>query len=110
MATTPNPMQQGMEAQPPEGGMQPDDDAGQIAELCIGVMKDGSLTVYKETGPEGQETETPRQNVSDIGQALKAVLDLYRQLDTQGKDAGAQFDAGFGAEQGGQARMQRGFR
>lgn len=109
MATTPNPMQQGMDEQP-EDGMQPDNDAGQIAELCIGVMQDGSLTVYKETGPEGQETETPRQTVSDIGQALKAVLDLYRQLDTGGKDAATQFDDGFGNNEGGQARMARGFR
>jgi hypothetical protein len=91
-------------------GMETDDDSGQIAELCIGVMRDGSLTVYMETGPEESEQESQKQTVSDIGQALKVVLDLYKQIDTQGQDAASQFDQGFGGNDGGTQRMARGFR
>jgi hypothetical protein len=88
----------------------PDNDAGQVAELCIAVMQDGSLQVYKEQGEDPAETESARQTASDIGQALKMVLDMYKQMG-QG-EATDQMTAGFDerAQGPGQARMQRGFR
>lgn len=82
----------------------PDDEAGQpatsdgmLAELCIGVMQDGSLTVYKETGEEGAESESPRQNAASIGEALKMVLDLYKSMAPQGGDDA--FQAGYSADE-----------
>jgi len=87
----------------------PDDDAGQpastegqIAELCIGVMADGSLTVYKETGEEGAESESPRQSAASIGEALKMVLDLYKSMAPQGGDDA--FQAGYTADEPEQQR------
>lgn len=83
----------------------PDDEAGQpatsegmMAELCIGVMQDGSLTVYKETGDEGAETESPRQQAGSIGEALKMVLDLYKAMEPGNGDAA--FQAGFSSDEG----------
>ena len=108
MATMP--MQPDADAATEGAEATPDNDAGQIAELCIAVMQDGSLQVYKEQGEDPNETESARQNASDIGQALKMVLDLYKQMG-QG-DATEQMSAGFDERsQGpGSARMQRGFR
>lgn len=87
----------------------PDDDAGQpatsegqIAELCIGVMADGTLTVYKETGEEAAETETPRQPAATIGEALKMVLDLYKSVQPGGGDDA--FQAGYSADEPQQQR------
>ncbi len=87
----------------------PDDEAGQpatsdgmMAELCIGVMQDGSLTVYKETGPEAREQESPRQNAASIGEALKMVLDLYKSMAPQGGDDA--FQAGYTADEPQQQR------
>ena len=87
----------------------PDDDAGQpatsdgqIVELCIGVMADGSLTVYKETGEEAQEQESQRQQAASIGEALKMVLDLYKSMAPQGGDDA--FQAGYSADEPQQQR------
>lgn len=98
MATSP--MMQGY-----AGTEMPDDEAGQpassenmTAELCIGVMADGTLTVYKETGQEGAESESPRQPAASIGEALKMVLDLYKAMEPGNGDAA--FQAGFSADEG----------
>ena len=69
------------------------DDAGQVAELCISVMQDGSLEVYREGGGADGETETPHKKASDIDEALKMVLDMYRELTAGG--AQDQMQAGF---------------
>lgn len=88
MATSP--MMPGAAAMPeePEGG------PGE-AEICIKVAPDGSLSVYMEGGP----AESQPQPVADIGQALKAALELYRGLDLpNGGDAQEQFRGGYKAE------------
>ena len=111
MATMPQPMQQpDLDAATEGAEGTPDNDAGQVAELCIAVMKDGSLQVYTEQGEDPNEQESQRQTASDIGQALKMVLDLYKQMG-QG-DATQQMSDGFDERsQGpGSARVQRGFR
>ena len=102
MATSP--MMQGFadSEMPDDDAGQPATSEGQLAELCIGVMADGSLTVYKETGPEAQEQESPRQPAATIGEALKMVLDLYRSMNQgDGEDA---FKAGFNADEPEQQR------
>jgi hypothetical protein len=102
MATSP--MMQGFadSEMPADEAGQPATSDGMMAELCIGVMQDGSLTVYKETGPEAQEQESPRQNAASIGEALKMVLDLYKSMAPQaGDDA---FQAGYTADEPQQQR------
>ena len=83
----------------PAGAMSqaPDDDAGQLAEIVIAVMKDGTFSVYVEDegaedqgqepagGAEPPESETAEQGpnaktANSIGEALKIVLDLYKQV------------------------------
>jgi hypothetical protein len=80
--------------QPP---MSPDTDAPGAVELCIEVAADGTMTVYKEVagaqGGEMGEQESQRQPASDIGQALKLVLALYKALPQNGEQD--QFAAGF---------------
>ena len=102
MATTP--MMQGFadSEMPDDDADQPATSEGQIAELCIGVMADGSLTVYKETGAEAQESESPRQQAATIGEALKMVLDLYKSMAPQGGDDA--FQAGYSADEPEQQR------
>jgi hypothetical protein len=104
MATSP--MMQGFaDSEMPNDAAGPGEEAGedgQIAELCIGVMQDGTLMVYKETGPETQEQESPRQPAASIGEALKMVLDLYKAMEPGNGDAA--FQAGFSADEG---QMQR---
>ena len=92
MATMP------MQTDPAAQGDKPDDDSGQIAELCIAVMQDGSLQVYKEQGEDPNETESPRQNAANIGEALKLVLGMYRDLG-QG-DEQDQLTAGYSGGRG----------
>ena len=96
MATSP--MQQGFaDSDLPEAddAGQPATSEGQIAKLCIGVMADGSLTVYKETGEEAAEQESPRQPAATIGEALKMVLMLYRESSPTA-NAEDQMRAGYG--------------
>ncbi len=92
------------DSEQPEAG-QPATSEGQIAELCIGVMADGTLTVYKEAGEEAQEQESPRQQAGSIGEALKMVLDLYKAMEPGNGDAA--FQAGFSADEGQQRPMGR---
>lgn len=102
MATSP--MMQGFADSeiPGDEAGQPASSEGMMAELCIGVMQDGTLTVYKETGDEGAETETPRQPAASIGEALKMVLDLYKSMQPDsGDDA---FQAGYSADEPQQQR------
>ena len=95
---------------------QPDNDPAGSVELCIQVAADGSLSVYKESSADGEEantTESPRQDAADIGQALKMVLDMYKQLSANGQQD--QFDSGFGMQKAqtdtsGSQRIQRAFR
>lgn len=97
MATSP--MMQGFaDSEMPDEAGQPATSEGMMAELCIGVMQDGTLTVYKETGDEGAETESPRQQAGSIGEALKMVLDLYKAMEPGNGDAA--FQAGFSADEG----------
>ncbi len=98
MATSP--MMQGYadSEMPADEAGQPATSEGQIAELCIGVMADGTLTVYKETGEEAAEQESPRQSAANIGEALKMVLDLYRAMEPG--DGDAAFKGGFNADEG----------
>ena len=99
MATSP--MQQGFaDSELPDDAANPDSNPQGSVELCIQVAPDGTLSVYKEMpNAAGEQQESERQQVADIGQALAAVLKLYRALEGQGKDATAQLQAGFGAEQ-----------
>ena len=83
---------------PDDEAGQPANSEGQTAELCIGVMSDGSLTVYKETGEEAAESESPRQPAATIGEALKMVLDLYKAM--QPASADDAFQAGYSADEG----------
>lgn len=87
MATSP--MMPG--AEPP---MQPEMEGEGGAEICIKVAADGSLSVYMEGG----EGESQPQPVADIGQALKAALELYRSMPQPGGGEQEQFAAGFGSE------------
>lgn len=102
MATSP--MMQGFadSEMPADEAGQPATSDGMMAELCIGVMQDGSLTVYKETGAEAQEQESPRQPAATIGEALKMVLDLYKSMAPQGRDDA--FQAGYTADEPQQQR------
>lgn len=80
---------------PDDDAEQPATNAGQIAELCIGVMQDGTLTVYKETGEEAEEQESPRQTANSIGEALQMVLRMYREVSGGSEDA---FQAGYAGD------------
>lgn len=96
MATTP----------PPRMGSATDDDADDYGaptkpgetkseagmEFTVQVFPDGRIQVYHEV--DGQEQQ--RMDVPDIGQALKAVLDLYRS-NASGDEEQA-FAAGYGAD------------
>ena len=86
----------------------PDDDAGQVAEICIAVMQDGRLQVYTEQGSDPNEAESQREDAADIGEALKLALQAYKRVSADSGGADQQFDAGFGGQ--GSARVQRGFR
>lgn len=100
MATSP--MMQGFaDSEMPDDGMIADENPAGSVELCIQIAPDGGITVYKEMPNEaGDQQESERQQVADIGQALAAILKLYRALDQGGgKDATSQLQAGFGAEQ-----------
>ena len=66
------------------------------------MQQDGSLTVYKETGAEANEQESPRQPAATIGEALKMVLDLYKSMAPQGRDDA--FQAGYTADEPEQQR------
>lgn len=107
MATSP--MQAGFaDSEMPDDGMTADDNPAGSVELCIQIAPDGAMTVYKEMpGADGAQQESERQQVSDIGQALAAILKLYKAMDTQGKDATSQLQAGFGGDQP-QQQPQRG--
>ena len=80
-----------------EDGMQ-GEEADTGTELCIKIADDGQITVYKEMG-ENETAEQSAQPVSDIGQALAWCLKEYKALNTQGKDATSQLQAGFGGDQ-----------
>lgn len=75
-------------AMPPE----PEDEQEAGTELCIAIKADGSMEVYAEQ--DGQESD--RRAVADIGQALKAVLDLYRSTQSAGEQQ--DFAQGFSRE------------
>lgn len=80
-----------------EDAMSPDDNPQGSVELCIQIAEDGSISVYKEMpGADGAQQESERQQVSDIGQALAAILKLYRAMDQGNNDARKQFAEGFG--------------
>ena len=101
MATSP--MQPGfadseMGEEPDSEGGNPDSNPAGSVELCIQIAPDGGMTVYKEMpDQDGAQQESERQEVGDIGQALAAVLKLYKAM-TAGKDAESQFQAGFGED------------
>ncbi len=82
-----------MQQMPPEGESPeaPEQEAG--TEICIAI-KAGGMEVYVEQGGE----ETDRQPVADIGQALKAVLELYRSTQSAGEQQ--DFASGFARERG----------
>ena len=86
----------------------PDDDAGQPAMnersfARIGLLDDGSLTVYKDTGDDTDSaSESPPQKAATIGEALKMVLDLYKSMAPQGGDDA--FQAGYSADEPEQQR------
>lgn len=105
MATSP--LQAGFaDSEMPDDGMTADDNPQGSVELCIQVAPDGALTVYKEMPNEaGEQQESERQQVGDIGQALAAVLKLYKALNMGNQDATSQLQAGFG---GAQQQPQRG--
>lgn len=97
MATTPPPrMGATTEAEPPNPNGAPtkpgetESEAGH--EFTLQVFPDGRMQVYHEV--DGQEQE--RQDVPDIGQALKMVLDLYRANASQ--DDQEAFEAGYSAD------------
>jgi hypothetical protein len=90
---------------PPDEAGQPASSEGMKAELCIGVMQDGTFTVYKETGEEGAETEIPRQSAASFGEALKMLLDLFKSMDPAGGDDA--FQAGYSDEPQQQRPMGR---
>ena len=91
---------------PEDEGMSPDDNPAGSVELCIQIAPDGGMTVYKEMpGQDGAQQESERQQVSDIGQALAAVLKLYKAMGNANADATSQLQAGFG---GAQQQPQRG--
>lgn len=95
------------EAPDAEGG--PDNDPAGSVELCIQIAPDGGMTVYKEMpGQDGAQQESERQQVSDIGQALAAVLKLYKALNMGNQDATSQLQAGFGQQQQPQQQQRRG--
>ena len=105
MATSP--LQAGFaDSEMPDDGMTADDNPQGSVELCIQIAPDGGMTVYKEMpGQDGAQQESERQQVSDIGQALAAVLKLYKALNMGNQDATSQLQAGFG---GAQQQPQRG--
>ncbi len=105
MATSP--LQAGFaDSEMPDEGMTADDNPQGSVELCIQVAPDGGMTVYKEMpGQDGAQQESERQQVSDIGQALAAVLKLYKAMGNANADATSQLQAGFG---GAQQQPQRG--
>ena len=105
MATSP--LQAGFaDSEMPDDGMTADDNPAGSVELCIQIAPDGGMTVYKEMpGQDGAQQESERQQVSDIGQALAAVLKLYKALNMGNQDATSQLQAGFG---GAQQQPQRG--
>jgi len=87
---------------PGASGMPETEDADEAAsgeaEICIKVAPDGALSVYMEGG----KGETQPQPVTDIGQALKAALEMYRSLERpNGGDDQQQFAGGFQSETGG---------
>ena len=85
---------------PDDEGVSPDDNPQGSVELCIQIAPDGGMTVYKEMpGQDGAQQESERQQVSDIGQALAAVLKLYKALNMGNQDATSQLQAGFGQQQ-----------
>ena len=87
------------DAEQQDAGMSPDDNPEGSVELCIQIAADGSMSVYKETpGQDGAQAEGERQQVSDIGQALAAVLKLYKAMN-QGNDAESQFRQGYSGDQ-----------
>ena len=107
----------------PAGAMSqaPDDDAGQLAEIVIAVMKDGTFSVYVEDegaedqgqepagGAEPPESETAEQGpnaktANSIGEALKIVLDLYKQVQSGSgmQSAQDQFSQGYSRASQGQ--------
>lgn len=97
MATSP--MQQGFaDSEMPDDAGNPDSNPQGSVELCIQVAQDGTMSVYKEMpNAAGEQQESERQQVADIGQALAAVLKLYKAMQ-QGGNAESQFKAGFGDE------------
>ena len=105
MATPP--LQAGFaDSEMPAAGMPADDNPQGSVELCIQIAPDGGMTVYKEMpGQDGAQQESERQQVSDIGQALAAVLKLYKAMGNANADATSQLQAGFG---GAQQQPQRG--
>ena len=105
MATSP--LQAGFaDSEMPDEGMTADDNPQGSVELCIQIAPDGGMTVYKEMpGQDGAQQESERQQVSDIGQALAAVLKLYKAMGNANADATSQLQAGFG---GAQQQPQRG--
>jgi hypothetical protein len=105
MATSP--LQAGFaDSEMPDDGMTADDNPAGSVELCIQIAPDGGMTVYKEMpGQDGAQQESERQQVADIGQALAAVLKLYKAMGAANQDATSQLQAGFG---GAQQQPQRG--
>ena len=105
MATSP--LQAGFaDSEMPDDGMTADDNPQGSVELCIQIAPDGGMTVYKETPNEaGEQQESERQQVADIGQALAAVLKFYKAMGAGNQDATSQLQAGFG---GAQQQPQRG--
>ena len=82
-------------------------DSGQVAEITISIMQDGSFKVYTESEPadpaddpmddEQAEQGPDAKTANSIGEALKIVLDLYKQVQEQAgqQTAQDQFSEGY---------------
>jgi hypothetical protein len=84
-----------MDEMMPAKGAMTGQQAPEGAEICIKVGPGGDLSVYMEGGEGGESTPQP---VPDIGQALKAALEMYRSLPQPGASEQEQFTAGFKGE------------
>lgn len=84
------PQQPGQPAMRPMNPAEPGEQAAEPAfKICVAGMADGSLSVYMD-GAEGEG-----QSVPDIGGALRAVLDLYKQAAAASGETGNEFDEGY---------------
>jgi len=82
---------------PSQPDMAPEGEYGSKAstEIVLAIADDGGLSVCLKK--DGAEQE--RQDVPDIGGALRAVLDIYKRASaSMGGDPGKEFDSGFSGQ------------